>query len=151
MTPPKLASAIVFHFMPAGNLLEPCIGEGAFSKCLLLYGKLHTHEIALGSDYLMHIYSDQCFDWTITNPPWSKDLFNAFLTKTMRESKNVVFLVAMNKLMTRLRMEMIDNAGFGFREILRVPRPKEWPSSGFEYAAIHLAHGWKGDCKISKL
>lgn len=153
MTPPSLAAAIVQHFKPSGALCEPCYGEGAFFKELQKFSSscVEFWEISLGKDFLTADIPEGHFDWIITNPPWSRDLFNAFLDKALLVSDNVVFLVAMNKLMTRSRMETIDTAEFGFKEILRVDRPRSWPSSGFEYAAMHLQHGWTGDCKFSKL
>lgn len=150
MTPPELADSIVSHFSPWGRILEPCRGDGAFYNALGGSGVCDWCEIREGRNFLGQ-YSAREFDWIITNPPWSKDLFNEFLSESMRVAKHVVFLVAMNKLMTRSRMETMDNAGFALREMFRVPRPEKWPSSGFEYAAMYFAKDWNGQCKISKL
>lgn len=152
MTPRPLAKAIIDHYKPTGRICDPCAGEGAF-RDQFPKGKSTPYwfEISKGSDFLEHPGQPKSFGWIVTNPPWSRDLFNAFLEKSMRVADNVVFLIAMNKLMTRKRMESIDNAGFRFKEILRVPRPDSWPSSGFEYAAIHLQYAFHGDCKFSSI
>ena len=151
MTPPALAKAIVAHFNPTGYALEPCRGGMAFFKELLLSKCVLTEwcEQTEGRDFLTELTSDD-FDWIITNPPWSK--FRAFLSKSMHVADNVVFLATITHFVTRKRMALIEEAGFGFKEILNVKTPPHpWPQSGFQVAAVHLQRGWTGDCKFSKL
>lgn len=151
MTPRPLAKAIIDHFNPTGRLCDPCAGDGAFSEQFPKQKFAPTwFEITEGFDFLSHPGQPKSYNWIITNPPWSK--FVDFLVQSMRVSSNVVFLVTLNHFQTRARMRMIEEAGFRFREILLIETPpKPWPQSGFQVAAVHIKHGWEGDCKFSKL
>ena len=47
--------------------------------------------------------------------------------------------------LTKARVRMVRNAGFGYAEFLLVPTPpKPWPQSGFQLAATWLRRGWTG-------
>lgn len=160
MTPPLLAERIVGHFDPRGLILDPCCGDGAFYKAICKHldaskglNSVEWMELTKGRDFLAHVEAHpslRIWNWIITNPPWSK--FVDFLVQSMRVSGNVVFLVTLNHFQTRARMRMIEEAGFRFREIALMETPPEpWPQSGFQVAAVHIQHGWKGDCIYSKL
>lgn len=156
-TPYSLARQIVNHFKPYGTMLEPCKGSGSFYEPMVdISGKEYVDwcELDLGVDFLEKDFCHETsygerYDWSISNWPYSK--FRAFLKKNMEVARNIVTLCPINHVLgLKARLRDIDEAGFFIREILRVDKPKEWPSSGFEYAAIYL-NKEPGDCKISKL
>lgn len=152
MTPPALAAAIVKHFAPSGIALDPCRGDGSFYNALQMAetDEVRWCELRDGKDFLSEFFQKGEVDWIITNPPWSK--FVAFLSQAMRAADEVVFLATITHFVTKKRMLLIEQAGFGFKEILSVETPKSpWPQSGFQVAAVHLSRGWKGDCKFSSL
>lgn len=151
MTPPELARKIVQYFKPQGFILEPCKGGGAFYDAILEqdHCKADWMEIDDGRDFLLDAPPRFCYDFVITNPPFSK--LRAFLKKSMDLADNIVFLCPVNHLLgLKARKRDIKEAGFYVREICQVEKPKEWPSSGFEYAAILLTR-YSGDCKFSCL
>lgn len=145
-TPPELAQSIVRHFNPAGVCLEPCagpIGKQAFVDALIDHD-LSWYEIDEGSDFLT-AQSGCRYDWTITNPPWSK--LRQFLKKSME-----VFLCLVNAFFMKARMRDMREAGFGMKEILFVPTPpKPWPQTGFALGAVHVQRGYAGPIILSYL
>ena len=150
-TPISLAQKIVSHFKPAGRCLEPCAGEFAFVNALTDYCGIKNvdwMEIDAGKDFLAAKIEEK-YDYLITNPPYS--ILRKFLIKSMEVSENVIFLCPVNAITgLKARREDIKKAGFFVREICEVDKPKEWASSGFQYAAIHLSKE-EGECKITKL
>ncbi len=152
-TPPALAKAIVDHFKPdvLDSILEPCagpIGKQAFVDALIGHD-LAWFELDEGSDFLTN-QSSARYDWTITNPPWSK--FRAFLNKSMEVSDNVVFLCLVNAFFMKARQEDMRKAGFSMREILFVPTPpKPWPQTGFSLGAVHIQCHYHGPVTLSYL
>lgn len=149
-TPDWLAEAIVKHYKPWGECLEPCAGGGAFVRAMNNYGisKVNTMEIDEGSDFLEDIFWRN-YNFIITNPPFSK--FRAFLKKSMEVADNVVFLCTINHIFgLKARLRDIKEAGFYIREALLCDTPESWPSSGFAVGAVYLSRE-RGDCKISYL
>lgn len=161
MTPQHWADAIVDHFQPMGFVLDPCCGEGAFTKAidrhllsrldieLRLQDSLMSYDIRgpEGRDFMYH--QAPC-DWIITNPPWSK--VAAFLEKGMEVADNIVFLITVNHIWTNKRQRLIKEAGFGIKEICTMTQPpKPWPSSGFTLAAIHFQRAWDGPITNTQL
>ncbi len=155
-TPPALALAIVDHFKPTGNVLEPCRGQRSFTTALQQYSEktapigIDWCEIDQGRDFFQWTARA---NWIITNPPWGRPLFRQFLVKSMELSDNVVFLCCTNALFYNGRHNDIEKAGFGIKEIAMIyPVPSApWPSSGFRLSANHLQRGWTGDIKQSKI
>lgn len=142
-TPDALARQIVEHFKPAGRVLEPCAGGGAFVRAM---PGCDAFELALGTDFLEQ--SGQ-WDWVVTNPPWSK--LRAFLQHSMEVADNVVFLCLVNAVFMRARYADIQAAGFGIKEVLVVDQPpKPWPQTGFLLGAVHLQRGWTGPTQFSR-
>ena len=158
MTPPALARRIVEHFTwenAPEHCLDPCRGDGAFYDAMkaqhLLHGTVAWCELTEGEDFFTSGYADpahNCWDWVITNPPWSK--LRSFLTLSMAISKNIVFLATLTHFCTKARLKDIRDQGFGLKEALLVPTPpKPWPGSGFQLAAVHLQLGWTGPLTFS--
>ena len=141
-TPDYLAEEIIRHFNPIGKTLDPSSGQGAF------YDKLPDPkdwcELDRGRDFFLY---NNKVDWIITNPPWS--IIKPFLIHSITISDNIVFLITINHLTTKARLRLIKEAGFYIKEIYCVKTPKyNWPQSGFQLAAIHLAKGI-GDIKFT--
>jgi hypothetical protein len=90
-------------------------------------------EIKLQKDFLE--YTGRV-DWIITNPPWS--LFRKFLQKGLEVSSNSVWLITVNHLWTKARLRDIKEAGQAIKEIVLMPTPPSFPSSGFQLGAIHI-------------
>jgi len=132
MTPKDVASEILFHFKPSGRVLDPCKGDGAFTVG-------EWCEIREGRNFYDW---KESVDWVITNPPWS-DIKN-FLIHSMKISENIVFLAPINHFITKARLRIISENGFGLKEFHLVDTPKEWPQSGFQIAAVLLVKGYKG-------
>lgn len=153
-TPQSLANAIVKHFDIKGSVVEPSagpVGKQAFVATILNHSAAHTqtwYEIQEGSDFLS-IKSSCHYDWSIGNWPYS--IFRKFLIKNMEVADNIVTLCPTNHIIgLKARMRDIKEHGFYIREIALIERPKEWVSSGFQYAAHYLSKE-KGDCKITEL
>jgi len=153
-TPVELALRVYQHFKPYGTVLEPCPGET--SGFTVAYFQLLPEQIPFShmqwpGDFLDETLADvPCrYDWIITNPPWSK--VRDFMDLSMQISENVVFLMPMNKIDTKSRLNLIEERGFRIKEIARCDTPKSFPSSGFQLAAIHLKYKWRGKCGITRL
>jgi hypothetical protein len=146
-TPDSLARAIVQHFRPAGRVLDPCKGAGAFLRAFPKHCVCEWCEIREGRDFLQ---TDGHWDWVISNPPYSK--FREFLVKAMTVGDNVVFLSLANAWFIRARQTDIQRAKFGLVELLEVPVPKPpFPQFGMCLTAAWLRRGWKGAINYSRL
>ncbi len=147
MTPPKLAKAIISHFQPSGDILEPCLGEGAFFNIFpTIEICKYWCEIDLGKDFFNFRPK---VDWIVTNPPFS--IFRKFLIHSMEVADNIVFLCPINHILgLKARMRDIKKHGFYVRELVMINTPQCFPQSGFMWAAI-LLNKEKGDVKISEI
>lgn len=170
MTPDDVAEYIVEHFRPAGNILEPCAGNGAFVRAIRKqkrHRNIGTCEIDPkasmfdSSDTVCHDFlqaepfedglagNTYYWDWIITNPPWSQ--FMPFLLKSMEIADNVVFLCRVNAWYMKARQREIAEYGFGLVEILEIPQPKKpWPQTGFMLGAGWLRRGWVGSTQLTR-
>jgi hypothetical protein len=138
-TPEYLALDIFRHFNPKGKMLDPCRGLGAFHN--LMPKKSDWCEIAEGVDFMDY---DGDVDWVITNPPWSK--IRQFYEKCfIIKAKNIVFLMNINAITTRARLNLLQNHGYGILEFYCVDNPKNnWPQTGFQLAAVHVKKDYVG-------
>lgn len=166
MTPDSLALAIVKHFNPFGNACEPCCGKGAFTKAMEQASHVSfivEYEITEGADFLVQeaMPKEDCFDWIITNPPWSKigskpatkkkPAQIGFLEKSMQHADNIVFLCYANAWFVKARVNLMRAYGFHFREFAYVANPKKpWPQMGLQLAAVHISRQ-AGKCKFSNI
>ena len=151
-TPPQLAKDIVEYFRPSGRVLEPCAGPFGRQVFVDAMSSLDPDwcEIDEGADFLAHTRTLRCYDWIITNPPWSK--FRPFLQQSMRVADNVVFLCLINAFFMKARQKDMADVGFGMKEILFVPTPpKPWPQTGFSLGAVHIQRGWNGPLELTHL
>lgn len=142
MTPDWLAKKIVEHYKPTGEILEPCKGDGAFMR--YLPDNTQWCEITEGVDFME--YSGKV-DWIITNPPWSK--IRDFLRKGFEVADNVVYLFTINHMWTKARLRMMEEAGFGLKEIILLPTIKEFPQTGFQLGIVYLKRGYVGAIELT--
>lgn len=143
-TPDDLTKNIVDHFKPTGRILEPCRGQGAFTRAM---PTAKWCEIDEEIDFLT---TEGHWDWIVTNPPWSK--ITPFLKKAMEVSDNIVFLALLNAWFQKKRMQDMQEAGFGFKEILLLDTPKKpWPQTGFQLAAVHISKKHNNQVNFSHL
>ena len=137
-------------------MLDPCRGPGAFYNAMQDHAQqahdVHWMEIDEGRDFLDPKNTEgRHWNWIISNTPWGR-LFADFLRVSLAHSDNIVFLANMNVWMTKSRLKMIREAGFGIVEMAIVPTPpKPWPQTGFALAATHLKRGWTGSTHIHEL
>lgn len=152
MTPRDLARKIVCHFQPCGYIIEPCVGEGAFSDPLRDYafdGKVDWCELSKGRDFLLTDFGDKKFNWLVTNFPFSK--YVDFLEKSMKIADNIVTYGTVSHILAlKKRLRIVRQAGFYIREVLLTDTPEDWRTGGFQCGAIHLSKQ-SGDCKFSQL
>ena len=142
MTPEPLASAIVKHFLPEGEILEPCKGTGNFLK--FLPPGTAWCEITEGKDFFSYW---EYTDWIITNPPWSQ--IRTFLLHSMEIAWNVVFLMTLNHLWTKARLRDMTLLEHAIREIILIDTPSEFPQSGFQLGVVHLQKYYTGQITLT--
>lgn len=83
-TPDWVARDMVDYFKPTGKILDPCRGDGAFTRYM---PTADYCEIAEGRDYFAW---NTAVNWVIGNPPYSA--FGKWILHSMDISDNVVFL-----------------------------------------------------------
>lgn len=140
-TPDHIAKEIVNRYQPSGKILDPCKGDGAFSKhipnCLWC-------EIKDGKDFFAW---EEEIDWIIGNPPFS--IINSWLDHSFSIAKNVVYLLPIAKIFgSRKRLLMIKNYG----GIVEIYAPWTGRMVGFEFGwacgAIHFQKNYTGKTSI---
>jgi len=132
-TPPDLAERIVNRLDIQGIVLEPCFGEGAFTRAFDKHG--------LSYDYCNINHGDNFFDyttkvnWIVTNPPWS--LCRKFLQHSMEIADNIAFLITVNHILAlKARLRDVKEAGFSITAVYTVDTPKSFPQSGFQLGVV---------------
>lgn len=138
-TPRELAKSVIDHFQPKGSVLEPCRGSGHFFDAFPPDTTKHYCEIDEGLDFFD--WHDPV-DWVISNPPWSQ--FRAFNAHAMGLASNVVWIIPLVHFSGKARVRDVREMGFGFREIVLLDTPNDWPQGGFQLAAFHLRRGYAG-------
>lgn len=150
MTPEPLARELVEALNPYGVVLEPCAGDGAFVRAVTDYmgddADVVACEIALGRDFFAW---STPVDWVITNPPWSQ--FAKFLSHSLRLANNVAMLVTVNHWFTKARVRNVLNGGFGYRRLILVDWPEQFPPSGFQLGMMHVQRGYRGPMDVIDL
>lgn len=149
MTPYEVALDIVNHFQPKVSAYDPCCGDGAFINAMNEYhdttGDLPYRlrsEIREGMDFFSF---RGCVEWIISNPPYS--ILRPWLQHSYKSANNVVYLVQQPRPFFKAIMEDAERAGFGLKEIYRIPVPTEWKEVmqpfGGGYCAAHWQRGWR--------
>ena len=104
-TPDWVARDMVEYFKPAGKILEPCIGEGAFIR--QLPENTLWCEIRKGRDFFTW---NETVDWIIGNPPYR--LIKEWLQHSFCIANDIVYLMPMNSPFNSMeRMRIILNWG----------------------------------------
>jgi hypothetical protein len=143
-TPDWLAERICSMFLITGRVLEPCRGEGAFTR--YLPPQTEWCEIAEGRNFYDYVTP---VDWIVTNPPYSD--FNRFLTHTFDLSENVVLLVPVAKMFKSMgTLNQIYSYG-GFVSIHTLPAGKAGFPFGFPCAVYYVKRDYHGSTTIAPL
>lgn len=138
-TPRVLAESVVDHFKPSGTILEPCRGSGHFYDAFPPNTTKLYCEIDEGLDFFdWH----EPVDWIISNPPWSQ--FRAFNAHAMGLATNIVWIIPLVHFSGKARVRDVREFGFGFRQIVLLDTPIDWPQGGYQLAAFHLKSGYAG-------
>lgn len=144
MTPIELASALVEHFKPSGRILEPCRGDGGFTR--VLPDDTLWCEVKDGRDFFNF---NESVDWVFTNPPWNK--VTQFLEHSLELASNICFIIVLQQLWTKKRLRLIREHGFAIKEICCFLEPDNFPRLGIQIGMIHIQKGWSGDIKLTNL
>ncbi len=137
-TPDWCAADMVRHFSPAGRILEPCRGGGAFMR--YLPPDAMWCEIAEGRDFFA--WNDPV-DWIITNPPFS--ITHAFLRHAISVASEIVFLVPVRNLFSGYA-KIRECSGWGGLSAIRWygPGSRLGFPMGNPIAALQWSRGKKG-------
>lgn len=104
------------------TFLEPCKGNGQiYNKVNNVSIKLYS-ELTEGLNYLTTDYTVSEIDLIITNPPYS--LAKEFLEKSLKESKNVFYLLRLGFLASQSRKDWWNKIGLPNKLLILSKRPK---------------------------
>ena len=129
---------------PAGRILEPCAGEGAFLSALPPGAE--WCEIKRGRDF--YAWHDPV-DWIVTNPPWSQ--IRRFLQHAFTVADNVALLMTVNHAWTKARLRDAKTAGFGLKRIILVNMPASFPQSGFQLGLVVYQRLYRGPILLDEI
>jgi hypothetical protein len=102
------------------EVIDASAGKDVFYNNYPLYVVRSRAEIEDGIDFFS---INRCFDWSVTNPPFSKiDDFLKHSLKICR--KGFAYVLPVHAITTR-RLEYIENAGFGLTHV-KLFKVKEW-------------------------
>lgn len=144
ITPDRIAKAIVNRFQPAGQVLDPCCGDGAF---LQFMPGADWCEIRKGRDFFEW---KEPVDWIVSNPPYS--IFSDFLRHAFAISENIVFLVPVNKAFNSdaLMRDIWKWGGIKTCMVIGSGSSLRFPI-GFCIGALHFERGYKGGMNVEFL
>lgn len=141
-TPDWVACDMVDYFKPAGKILEPCAGDGAFLKYL---PNAEWCEIEKGRDFFQW---NKPVNWIFGNPPYS--VIKQWLEYSFIYADNVVYLMPMNSPFNSMkRMKIILEYGnikairaYGNGSIFGM-------GYGFAVGAFWFQRGYRGETQIT--
>ena len=141
-TPEWVARDMVFYFKPFGNVLEPCRGDGAFTKFL---PHAEWCEIQEGRDFFQW---NTKVDWIIGNPPYSA--FGKWIYHAMSVAENIVYLVPCAKPFYSEKLFRVMQK-WGMIKHIRVygSGNKLGFPIGFLIGAVYFKHGYFGEMGFS--
>lgn len=140
-TPDAVAKMIVDEFKPAGRILEPCKGGGAFMRYLPEGSE--WCEIREGRDFFE--FKDSV-DWIVSNPPYSN--WERWLTHSFEIAQNVVYLVPIAKVFKSMgTVRSIYEYG-GIVKVIFMPAGKAGFQFGFPCGAFHFRRGYCGKTEM---
>ena len=142
LTPLDVARDVVKHFAPAGRILDPCRGNGAFSD---LMPGCEWCEIREGRDFYNW---REPVDWIVSNPPYS--VFADFLRHSLNVAENIVYLIPVNKIFNSDRMMREIWTWGGVPEIYTVAGGGAlgFPI-GFAIGAVHFRRAYRGETRVT--
>jgi hypothetical protein len=141
LTPDDVARDVVAYFRPAGRVLDPCKGDGAFLKHM---PGADWCEIREGRDF----YAWRTpVDWIVSNPPYS--IFSDFLRHSFTVADNIVYLIPVNKVFNSDRMMREVWAWGGIPKVLVIGGGGAlgFPI-GFAIGAVHFQRGYEGGIDV---
>jgi hypothetical protein len=141
-TPDWVARDMVEYFKPTGRILEPCCGDGVFLKYL---PDADWCEIEQGFDFFSCSIQ---YDWIIGNPPYT--MFSKWMSHSMEISKNICYLIPLNKPFNSGKMMKEWNAYGGIVSIRYYANGGElgFPI-GFACGAVHFQRDYKDKTEIT--
>jgi len=89
LTPDEVAADVVKHFRPAGRMLDPCRGAGAFWKHM---PGAEWCEVRDGRDFFAW---HEKVDWIVSNPPYS--IFADWMAHSLEIAEHIVYLIPLAK------------------------------------------------------
>lgn len=136
-TPEWCAYDMVEWFKPMGRILEPCRGDGAFTRYL---PTAEWCEISEGLDFFAWT---EPVDWIISNPPYS--LFKEWLEHSFYVAQDIVYLIPLNNFF-RAFGQMESCRKYGWIKHIRVygTGSKLGFPMGNAVGAMHFAKGYRG-------
>ena len=136
-TPDWVAADMVEHFNPAGTILEPCSGDGAFLRYL---PNAEWCEIQQGKDFFQW---HKQVDWIIGNPPYK--MLADWLAHSFNLATNVCYLLPLNCIWNSMkRMRMVKEYG-GVVEMRAYGEGSIFGLGyGFAVGAIHFQRNYTG-------
>lgn len=143
-TPEHIAKAVVDHYAPAGRILDPCRGGGAFTKYM---PNAEWCEVREGKDF----YAWKTpVDWIVSNPPYS--IFSDFLRHSFTVAENIVYLIPINKAFNSDKMMREIWQWGGVKEVLVVGSggSLKFPI-GFCIGAVHFQREYRGGIQVNFL
>ena len=142
-TPDLVAADMVKFFSPAGKILEPCKGGGAFMK--YLPEDADYCEIREGIDFYSY---HKRVDRIISNPPYSG--FFDWIYHSMKICDNFVYLLPVNKpfISNRLLMMLKDWGEIKHLRLYGSGNKLGFPV-GFAIGAFHFCRGHNSGMQFS--
>ena len=128
MTNPEMAKYLIsmISLEVGDNVMEPCLGKGAFYNALPDYVNKHYCEINEGKDYLLY---DGMVDITLSNPPFvPRSLFWNFHKTAMRTTRKAIYwLINLSSLnvFTPKRLNEMKEEGWYIKSI-HIVSDKRW-------------------------
>lgn len=142
-TPDDVARDVVAFFKPAGYVLEPAKGDGAFLKYLPV--GTEWCEARDGRDFFAW---NQHVDWIVSNPPYSR--FADWLRHSFEVADNIVYLIPINKAFNSYQMLTEIHAYGGIPMIYVIgPGASLKFNIGYAIGAVHFKRGYRAGCSLA--
>jgi hypothetical protein len=141
-TPAWAAIDMVEHFCPAGRVLDPCRGEGAFTDVL---PGAEWCEITEGLDFFD--WTDRV-DWVVGNPPYS--LTRKWFAHSYRVADHLLYLVPLRNVFSGYGFvrEIYEYGGICEIRVYGTGGRLGFPM-GNAVGAFHIARGYRGETVFS--
>ena len=136
-TPEHIALAMVRHFQPAGKMLGPCKGDGAFFRRM---PSAKYCELQEGRDFFDW---NEPVDWIVSNPPYS--IYLDWMRHSFEVAENIVYLVPLYKALHSSTLLAETFQWGGIVEIVHIGTGRDVGFDfGFAAGAVHYQRGYRG-------